>query len=373
MPILAELDDLARTGKALRGRDGKWRRTRSYFSQDSSSRQTVGAAGGNVDTEILLAAPAQFSSEVVTDDTMSEDSEGQVDPHALLRYWRSALRSDPRGATTGLSDRHGVDWHLIAGAGPIVPDENRLVRISIELDHLSGEFRQALLRRESRDNALAVGWPLAVGRRAGVPVVWPVGLLSANWRRTATHLEIGIEADDVLVNDEWIRGAARATSWSRSALNEIFAGGDTVGQPAEEFLLKLREAVNTQLRGRVTGEGLGAQIDMSAQGVYDAAALFLPGDSSFTAGASRDLGALAAWPDERLARTALAPVLGLEPDLESANLAAVNLGPLNGEPKSVRCGMQCTRLSQLSRALRAPAKARPSCPWRLRFCWMVAR
>jgi very-short-patch-repair endonuclease len=329
--LLAELDELARTGKAVRGRDGKWRRTRSYFAKDDAARLSGSHTGSSAEAEVLSAAPARFSTEDMGDDAMSEESGGRFDPRALLRYWRSALRSDPRGATTGLSDRHGVDWHLVSGAGPIVPDENRMVRISIELDHLNGEFREALLRRESIDNALAVGWPLAVGRRAGVPVVWPVGLLSANWQRTSTHLEISIEADDVLVNEDWLRGAARTSSWSKAALSDIFASGDTVGQPAEEFLMKLREAVNTQLRGKVSGEGLAAQVDLSAHGVYDAAALFLPGESSFTAGASRDLDALAAWPEERLARTALAPVVGLEPDVESKNIAAVNLGALNGE------------------------------------------
>ncbi|MBW6419362.1 AAA family ATPase [Celeribacter sp. PS-C1] len=280
---------------------------------------------------MLHAARAEFFLSKISEDEQPERGDHSIKPSALLRYWQSALRSDPRGATTAIADQHGVDWHLVSGKGPVVPMEDGVVRLLIDLDQLNGEFRQALLRREANENALALGWPLAVGRRGGVPVVWPVGLLSASWRRTETHLEIHIEADDVLVNSDWIHGAARATSWSRTELGELFSDGDTVGHRAEDFLLKLREAVSTQIRGKVTGEALVTQVDMNAHGVYDVAALFLPGESSFTAGASKDLDRLATWPEERLARSALAPVLGLKPDLELNTTAAINLGPLNGE------------------------------------------
>jgi hypothetical protein len=46
---------------------------------------------------------------------------------------------------------------------------------------------------------------------------------------------------------------------------------------------------------------------------FSTLALFLPIDSSFTAGAVRDLDTIATWPLEKLAGTALALVLGIEP------------------------------------------------------------
>ncbi len=334
--LLAELDELLATGRAVKGRDGKWRSTKTYTPRTDGRSAPPNQNEASI-PDVLTAAPARFTLELPVEGDLADSSRDTIDPSALLRYWRSALRSDPRGATTAVGDLHGVDWHLIAGRGPIVPGEAGAVKISILLDDLCDEFRQALLRRESLDNALAVGWPLAVGRKAGVPVIWPVGLLSASWSRTSSHLEILVEADDVLVNSDWIQGAARTTSWSRAGLTAVFADGDTVGQQAEDFLLKLREAASTQIKGKVTGEGLRSQIDLQSSGIFDVAALFLPGESSFTAGASKDLDKIATWSAERFARSALGPVLGVASKLEAGAIAPINLGPLNGEQlKAVR-------------------------------------
>lgn len=334
--LLAELDELLATGRAVKGRDGKWRSSKTYMPR-ADGRGGGSSQIGAATSDVLTAAPARFALEQSVEGDLTENLSDTIAPSALLRYWRSALRADPRGATSAVGDLHGIDWQLIAGRGPIVPVHDGAVKISILLDDLSDEFRQALLRRESLDNALAVGWPLAVGRKAGVPVVWPVGLLSASWTRTSSHLEILVEADDVLVNSEWIHGAARSTSWSRAGLAAVFADGDTVGQQAEDFLLKLREAASTQIKGKVTGDAMASQIDLKSSGIFDAAALFLPGESSFTAGASKDLDKIATWPAERLARSALGSVLGLGSNIDGGAITPINLGPLNGEQlKAVR-------------------------------------
>lgn len=73
------------------------------------------------------------------------------------------------------------------------------------------------------------------------------------------------------------------------------------------------------------------EIDPQAQGIFDAAALFLPEDSSFTAGAVRDLDAIAEWPEAQLARSALAPLLGLSSAHPPAAIPALNVGALNAE------------------------------------------
>jgi very-short-patch-repair endonuclease/energy-coupling factor transporter ATP-binding protein EcfA2 len=257
--------------------------------------------------------------------------EGSIDPQALLRYWRSALRADPRGAITQVGDKHGIEWSLISGQGPIKPVEDRCLRISIELAAIDPAFQEALVRREGHENVLAIGWPMAVGRRSGVPIFQPVGMFAAAWRREAETLVLTVDADDVLVNPDWARSAARASGWNRGDLADLFSADDGLGLRTDDFVEKLRVAVASQIRGRVVGEDLASQLDSSAQGIYDSAAIFLPTDSSFTAGAARDLDTIATWPQGRIARTALSEVLGINGGNAADPAAAIDAGPLNKE------------------------------------------
>jgi len=335
--IQIELDEFLQNGEVYKGSDGKWRPVVKQVLNPSDDQRSSSISNGaenkvGIDNQILFAAPAVFHSEEIPREIDEEIIQGgPPDPNALLRYWRSALRADPRGATTQVEDRHGVSWHLLSGKGPIAPSEEEVRKLSIKLDDLSPEFRQALLKREANENAFAIGWPIAVGRKTGIPSIWPVGLLSAEWRRTESTLEIKIEADDILVNPDWLNGAAKSTGWRVNELKEIFEASSTVGLQSDLFLTNLREAAAGHIRGRLTGENLLTQVDMQAAGVYDIAAIFLPNDSSFTAGAARDLDAIASWPRERLSRTALAPVLGLEQDIEEVTISNINPGPLNLE------------------------------------------
>ncbi|NEV15221.1 DUF559 domain-containing protein [Rhizobium sp. SEMIA 4088] len=66
-------------------------------------------------------------------------------------------------------------------------------------------------------------------------------------------------------------------------------------------------------------------------GIHDIAALFLPTDTTFTAGAVRDLDTIAAWPKEKLATTALAPILGLDAPVATRLAPVINTGDLNKE------------------------------------------
>jgi hypothetical protein len=285
------------------------------------------------EAEVICASPARFQSRRIEETAVEipGDQDGPADARALLRYWRSALRADPRGAITQMPERHGVDWHLISGAGPVAPDGQNSMSISVPLYGLAPDFRQALLRRQDNELSFAIGWPISVGSRSGVPAIWPVGLFAAEWRRTETHLEISIESEDTLINPDWLRHAARTMGWRQGDLRGVFADGEGAGLTATDFLPRLREAAAGHVRGGITGERLLGQIDPSPLGIYDIAGIFLSNDSSFTAGAVRDLDAIAAWPVERLARTALAPVLGITLDQEPASAKSVNVGPLNEE------------------------------------------
>lgn len=326
---LAELEQLMRDGLVEKRRDGRWLPRQSNTNNTALTRSQPKTASS---PDIIQAAAAQFGREKL--DELSETSEeGEttaINPQALLRYWRSALRADPRGATTQVLDKHGIEWALISGRGPIAPVEGEKLRITISLDGLASTFREALVRREGNENVLAIGWPMAVSRRSGVPIFQPVGLLVASWERNADSLVLTVDADDVLLNPDWIKGAARASGWARDTLGDLFATEGGVGLHAEDFVGKLRDSVASQIRGRIVGQDLASQLDASSQGIFDAAAIFLPTDSSFTAGAARDLDSISDWPKERLARSALAPILGLSSENEDT-FPAVSVSPLNKE------------------------------------------
>jgi very-short-patch-repair endonuclease len=333
LAAIAELDQLLRDGLVEKGRDGRWRAKSAGSTREAQSgSQTIPRFNGNPE-QTIHAAAATFGEEPLASEPFDEGGAGEeyIEPQALLRYWRSALRADPRGATTQVLDKHGLEWSLISGRGPIITEADCGLRISIDLAALDPAFQEALVRREGNENALAVGWPMAVGRRGSVPVFQPVGMLAAAWRRDSDSLVLTVDADDVLVNPDWVKGAARASGWKRDDLADLFHADDGLGLRAADFVEKVRVAVASQIRGRVVGEDLATQLDGSAQGIYDSAALFLPTDSSFTAGAARDLDAIATWPRERIARTALGPILDLERVSGVDPVAAIDAVPLNNE------------------------------------------
>ena len=355
LALLREIDVLARENLIELGRDGKWRAKsrRPVVSSPESSGSQSGVSRGVGDP--LLAAPARFGQISVLRDTPEPGNEtvSKPNPQALLRYYRSALRADPRGALTQSPDRHGSAFQLVAGIGRWWGGEESLGEMRLQLDQLPSGFREALSKREAHENTLAVGWPLAVGRKSGAPAIRPVGLLAAEWQRKDNTLTVTIETDDVLVNPDWIKAAARSTSWTEAGLNQIFltsgkaaarstswteAGLNQIfltsggaGLPRDDFLERLQEAMAKSVRGSLQGVQLASTLEPEAEGIHDALALFLPTDSSFTAGAVRDLDQIATWPQERLSRTALAPFLEFETTGLDEVAPAINVGPLNAE------------------------------------------
>ncbi|MBV7380590.1 AAA domain-containing protein [Maritimibacter dapengensis] len=331
MAALAEIDQLIRDGKIRKDRTGRLLAHFGSLSIGSSKAEASTTIDGE-ENSILTAAPALFSQ---IDDpseelAVEEKDTTNIDLGAVLRYWRSALRADPRGATTQVEDKHGIEWTLISGAGPIVPGEGATVQIRLSLSGLPATFQEALVRREGNENALAVGWPLSVARQRGVPIVRPIGLLAASWERQGDDLILSLHADDVLVNPEWVQQAARASGWNRNDLADVFHSDDGVGLPAIEFLDKLKVAVASQIKGRINGEDLVSSLNLNSQGIFDAAAVFLPTDSSFVAGAARNLDEIASWSEDRIAQTALGAALGMQAEVKPA-AAAIDAGPLNQE------------------------------------------
>lgn len=333
LAAIAELDQLLRDGCVEKGRDGRWRAKREDLVAGTRNAAVtkLGMEAGS--ENIIHGAAATFTSEPLARVQFDADEAGEerLDPQALLRYWRSALRADPRGATTQVLDKHGIEWCLISGRGPVSPGEDQCLRISINLTAIDPALQEALVRREGNENVLAVGWPMAVDRRGGVPIFQPVGMFAAAWKREGETLVLSVDADDVLVNPDWVKSAARASGWKRDDLADLFLADDGLGLRADDFVEKVRVAVASQIRGRVVGEDLASQLDGSAQGIYDSAAIFLPTDSSFTAGAARDLDMIATWPRERIARTALGAVLGIEGSNSTVPVVPIDAVPLNKE------------------------------------------
>ena len=347
LAAIAELDQLLHDGHVEKGGDGRWRTKRDVLVHSRLRAEESDPILFNGDNNIIHAASAKFIMEPLEIEQFAgEDTEHEyLDPQSLLRYWRSALRADPRGATTQVLDTHGLEWSLISGSGPVRPAEGCCLRISVDLDSIAPAFREALIRREGNEDTLAIGWPMAVTRRDGIPIFQPVGMFAAAWKRVGGMLVLTIEADDVLVNPDWLKSAASASGWKRDDLADLFSVNDSLGLRAHDFIEKIRVAVASQIRGRVVGEDLAYQLDASVHGIYDSAAIFLPTDSSFTAGSARDLDSIAAWPREKLARTALAAVFGLERASKEAPVAPIDAVPLNKEQlRAVRgaCETQLT-------------------------------
>ena len=333
LAAIAELDQLLRDGYVEKVHDGRWRAKRINF-ETGEPRASRTTKHKDADSEsVLHAAAATFASEPISIEQFDEDSatDGSVDPQALLRYWRSALRADPRGAITQVADKHGIEWSLISGRGPINPGEDRCLKISIDLAVIDPAFQEAIVRREGHENVLAVGWPIAVDRSGRVPIFQPVGMLAAAWKREAETLVLTVDADDILLNPDWLRSAARASGWNRGDLADFFSVDDGLGLRVDDFLQKLRVAVASQIRGRLVGEDLASHLSASAQGIYDSAAIILPTDSSFTAGAARDLDMIATWSSERIARTALGEVLGIRGVANTKPVEAIDAVSLNKE------------------------------------------
>ncbi|AKH99665.1 DNA/RNA helicase, superfamily I [Hoeflea sp. IMCC20628] len=338
--LYAELSVLADAGKITKARDGKWRHLSRYPAPQTDLSLATGPKLVG-ESKVLRAATASFRLSAQKETSLNEETgAAKLDPSALLRYYRSTLRADARGAISQVDDRHGVQWHLVTGLGPLTPEKGNSLCIAIALNDLADEFRKALVKREANEQTLAVGWPIAVGRKQGAPVVWPIGLISAEWTRSETHLEITIDADDVLVNPDWLKGAARGAGWTEASLRDVFNQTEGLGLERADFLVRLKEAVAGTFRGKVSGTAMVSEVDPETPGIYDLAALFLPTDSTFTAGAVRDLDQIGAWASEKLARTALASILGLDPQAQAETPPAINVGSVNKEQiTAVRAGM----------------------------------
>lgn len=293
---------------------------------------TEGGAEASPEGEtILQATPAWFVREPVLEpDAGEEPDPAPLTPLKLLRYYAAALRSDPRGDIVQYPDRHARQFQLLAGRGAWWPGEGGTGLIRMAEGDAPAAFREALSRRSADGGPIAVGWPLVVLRRHGAVQIVPVGLLAAEWSRQPDSYEVRVPLDAVALNPSFVSSSIGP---SRQELRgRLTDDGRPLG--VAEFGLRLRDAVAGQIRGRLEPTAPDEALDPSAQGVWNAVALFLPTDTTFTAGAARDLDAIADWSPQRLNRTALGILLGASPlggSEDTTPTSVLNPVPLNTE------------------------------------------
>lgn len=349
--MLVEIDELASAGLIRKAPDGRWRPVARSASApppppSAESAAPIPSAGEGV---ALHAAPMRLGEEQIGD-TLGVAATGTPDPARLLRYFQAALRDDPRGATTETPERHGALWHLVHGAGRLTPqDAGQRTILHLSTASLQDAFRRNLLRREGEDQGLALGWPIAVGVKNGVPAIYPVGLIPARWRREGETLRVEIEADNVFANPDWLHGAARGIGWNLADLARRFEGEEGVGLPLADFRDRLREAAAGPGRRKLGGGPMAAWLDASEPGLHDIAALFLPAETTFTQGAVRDLGTIVDWPEGTIETTALGALLGAQGAAPAeAPAPTIGIGPLNAEQIEAARAAQAERLTIVS-------------------------
>ena len=316
----------------------RWRLRRVSSAPSAVVTGSGGAPDPGIDPTVLRAALARFARVPVdpgAGDEEEADDDGDdgapPDHAALLRYYAAALRSDTRGEACEPVDRHGASHLLVTGAGTWWPDEGSAGHIVLTEDALPPTFREALFRRDPTGGVIAVGWPLAVLRRDGVPSIVPVGLLSATWAREGSTYVIEVPVDAVALNPAFVRFGRTQGGLSKHEMEErLTDGGSPLG--IEEFAHRLRAMLATRAGERFDPADPVQEVDASRTSVRSALALFLPTEATFTARAAADLDAIARWPADRVAATALGTLLGMESGIASTFRPAVlEPVPLNAE------------------------------------------
>ncbi|MBU0781246.1 MAG: hypothetical protein KKC72_14530 [Alphaproteobacteria bacterium] len=101
LAAIAELEQLLQDGLVEKGRDGRWRAKRELPVNIGQIGKKTNLPSGVASEDVIHAAAATFNLEPLANQQFDTEDLGNehLDPQALLRYWRSALRADPRGAT----------------------------------------------------------------------------------------------------------------------------------------------------------------------------------------------------------------------------------------------------------------------------------
>ncbi len=300
--VLAALDEMRRRRLITIDRGGYWHVRRLYAQLRSPDDPLPPAPGDPGAGASLHAVRAKIRSmpECAENDVFEDMAEtiGLPPFDRLLSYYEATQRSDPRGSISQSPDRHEHQFQLFHGTEQWWSPSSML---TVEIRDLPPTFRYALSNRKG--DALVIGYPLAMMVKDGVRWIIPVGLISASVSRTGFVFEITPQSADVALNLDWIHQAGHGAAWSAKALAEQFDAVE--GLAFDEFRERLSDCMASQLSGPLVPENLVSSIDPEATGIHNAAAIFLPTETSFTNGTATDLGRLAQMSASQLKGTAL--------------------------------------------------------------------
>ncbi len=324
-----DLANWARSGLAYRQRDGRWiwvQGNDHFVSRD-----------GNDTARRLFAVPGRSivaderGEAIVPAEMPNDDAVAVPDIRALLEYYAASLRTDTRGSVYQLPERHGSAWQLIELLGSWWPEQGQTATIEFLLANLPAKFRQALDRRGD-DCSIAVGWPLSLGRKQGLDVVQPVGLLAGEFTRSGDRLIVDILRADTLVNPDWLDLEAAKAEWGKSALGQRLSGPPNCPYVLSEFGWALREAAATLVSGELQPGKVQESFALTKLGIQNCIGLFLPEDISMSKAAARDLETIRSWPETDICSTAIAPLLTPSKVMQQERIGPVTeTAPLNAE------------------------------------------
>lgn len=306
--LLAGLDRLAQSGQ-VRIHDGRWMAMRTQVATGPKVGEAV-ARPQKLGVEgqlqgVLRAAPAQLAANAPSSqlDTLTASETGvssTPDAAALLRYYAATQRRDPRGSVEAFPDHHGSKWHLFDTLGPWWDGREAVIPSGL----LQPGFLQALAETGVKGSA-AAGWPIGVFRDATGMVCLPLLLLPVDWRLEGDRLVFRADKVQPALNPAVARHIRRLTGLGEDALlRSLDLGEDEVS--LADFGRRFAHLLARIGGGGLSPGALAPEMHLTVEGLRNAAALFLPDETSFTRRLAQDLDQLAEWPAERLARTALA-------------------------------------------------------------------
>jgi very-short-patch-repair endonuclease len=330
--LLSGLGDLANRGEVIRDPQGRWQVSRPQAGRRDGSpvRQEVPAVTGGISADILLAVDATWYPPRRSEDelplSLAESTASLPDWRSLLGYYAATQRKDPRGKIEAFADRHGSVWQLLQLSGTWWKEAS--IRISTE--RLPGPLVEALSRRKL--SSPAIGWPVSVFPSSQGPLFIPALILPVECRIEGREIILEIDDPRPALNPAWVREVCGVTPWKLQDIpEELFVEGEdnTIGGISG----RLRHSFAT-IGGMTLKPGeLASFISIKGTGLRNAAALFLPEDSSFTRAVAEDLEQIRSWQPDGLSNTALAAVLA-DASLPSGPQDQINVLPL-GEQKTM--------------------------------------
>lgn len=263
------------------------------------SESTVGSTG-----EPLRAIRLNVSS-VLAEPAESDAPAWQTLPEwgPLLRYFAATQRQDPRGSVERFHDQHGAGWQLFDCAGAWWEE----VRLTISADQLPARLRQAMAMIGPTGVASA-GWPITVVRGAEGTSFLPALLLPVKWTLASETLLLTVQKVPPAINPAWMRAVCRRLAWTEDTLSTYLLSEDAEADLGG-IAPRLAHAVASLGGSALRPADLMSEITCAGEGLRNAAALFLPDDSTFTRQTARDLDSLSEWTEAMRRKTALSALL----------------------------------------------------------------